>query len=675
MTSAPPPAVAPATGPAATGPGTTSPAVWAAGVASLLDAVPDAFVAVDADGSLMAWNAAATALLGWSAADLLGRPVHQALFPDRDPAAIHAAIAALAAAGPDSRSGPRRRVLITARDGRQVPVEAMISVLPGPGGIRIAATLRDLQAASGVGQQPREGFLGALLDSLDAAVFACDAQGRTVFSNPALRRLLDLPGDLPADAVTIAGDLLVDTDGRPLASALHPSSRVLAGEEVRDVELLLARPGRPTRRLLAHAEPITVEDQVLGAVVALHEITEARRTQWFRECELAVTRVLVDAADTAHAAQEVIEAVATCLGWPHAELWLVDEVGDRLRPAACWTDGDFDCEGVLSPHLRRGVGLAGTVWSTGAAVWVPDVATETRFVATGAARRGLRTALAVPVSSAATVVGVLALYADTVDDDEEALTGHLAGIAARLGQYLERRRAEELSLQLARTKDDFLALVGHELRTPLTSIVTYTQLLADSPECWATEGQQLIGVIARNTESLAAIVEDLLDLAGLESGHITIRPADTDLAVLTREAVDTVRAAAEARGLRLSAELPASAPIRGDPQRLRQMMDNLLSNAVKYSREGGTIRVELSQLDGVATLTVSDTGIGVPPDERAQLFQRFFRASTARDNGIPGTGLGLVVTRLIVECHGGQVTAGHDEPGTTMTVRLPLAGV
>ncbi|EXG81458.1 ATP-binding protein [Cryptosporangium arvum] len=520
---------------------------------------------------------------------------------------------------------------------------------------------------------PHSLFLQALLDSLNTAVFACDAAGYTMFGNPALQRMLDLAEELPTDAAAIAGDRLRDADGQPLPHDRHPSARALAGEPVRDVVLRLARPGRPPRTLIANAERITVAGAVLGAVVALHDATDQQRAQRFRECSLAVSRALVEADRVAEAARQVVDAVARSLHWPHAELWLADPVTDVLRPAASWTDGELDRPGLMSTALGPGEGLAGTTWQTGEPVWVPDIATETRFDVEGAARRKLRTALAVPVRSAEAVVGVLAIYADTLDEDRIALTAHLVGIAAHVGHYLERRRAEELALQLARTKDDFLALVGHELRTPLTSITTYAQLLSDNPDCWTSDGPQLLGVITRNTQSLTAIIDDLLDLAGLESGHITIRPSDTDLAELTREGIETVRVAADRREITVEADLPERVALHGDPQRLRQMLDNVLSNAVKYSHRGGRVTVALVEEAGVAKLSVADTGIGIPPDERDRLFQRFFRSSTARDNGVPGTGLGLVVTRAIVERHGGRISATHTDPGTTMVIRLPIA--
>ncbi|GAA3389570.1 ATP-binding protein [Cryptosporangium minutisporangium] len=565
------------------------------------------------------------------------------------------------------------------RDWSSAEVGALSGVADAAGKLPLPLGAADTIAGTAADERPDPDapphnlFLQALLDSLDTAVFACDAAGCTMFANAALLRMLDLDEDLPPNAAAIARDHLRDADGQLLPDGRQPSARALAGEPVRDVELRLLRPGRPARTLVANAERITVAGAVLGAVVALHDVTEQRRAQRFQECALAVSRALVEADRIADAAGQVVDAVARSLHWPHAELWLVDPVTEVLRPAASWTDGEPDRSGLFSSQLGPGEGLVGTTWQRGEPVWVADIAAETRFDVEGAARRALRTALAVPVRSADAVVGVLALYADTLDEDRVALTAHLVGIAAHVGHYLERRRAEELALQLARTKDDFLALVGHELRTPLTSITTYAQLLTDSPEYWDTDGPQLLGVIRRNTESLTAIINDLLDLAGLESGHITIRPVDTDLAELAREGIAAVRAAADRRAVTIVTEVPDRMPLYGDPQRLRQMLDNVLSNAVKYSHDGGRVTVRLTEQDGVATLSVGDTGIGVPAAERDRLFQRFFRSSAAREHGVPGTGLGLVVTRAIVERHGGRITAQHDEPGTTMVIRLPTA--
>jgi signal transduction histidine kinase len=146
-----------------------------------------------------------------------------------------------------------------------------------------------------------------------------------------------------------------------------------------------------------------------------------------------------------------------------------------------------------------------------------------------------------------------------------------------------------------------------------------------------------------------------------------------DLAALAAESVEAARLRAQEEGvdLRLSAGdgLP---PVRGDRSRLGQVIDNLVSNAVKFTPHGGSAEVRLGAPDGHVEIVVSDTGIGIPPEERERLFQRFFRARTATEAGIAGTGLGLAVSRAIVEGHGGSISLDPgDGPGTTFRVRLP----
>jgi signal transduction histidine kinase len=170
---------------------------------------------------------------------------------------------------------------------------------------------------------------------------------------------------------------------------------------------------------------------------------------------------------------------------------------------------------------------------------------------------------------------------------------------------------------------------------------------------------------------LTAIVDDLLDLAALQSGHVTVHPRPTDMAAIVGDGLAAIAPAAKANHVDLVANVPDELLIDADPQRLRQVIDNLLSNAVKYSPDGGTVTVHLTADHDVTTLTVTDTGIGIPAAERTHLFRSFFRATNARHSTIPGTGLGLVVTRAIVQAHRGAITATHNDPGTSITIRLP----
>jgi signal transduction histidine kinase len=170
------------------------------------------------------------------------------------------------------------------------------------------------------------------------------------------------------------------------------------------------------------------------------------------------------------------------------------------------------------------------------------------------------------------------------------------------------------------------------------------------------------------------MAEDLLDLAKLESGNLAIDPVNTDLCAIISEAVHANTAPAAVKQLTVTVQLPERLDLDADPFRLRQVADNLLSNAIKYTPVGGTITITagLDDTGQTITWTVADTGIGVPHDEQSRLFRRFYRASTALNQRIPGTGLGLVITRTIVERHHGTITlAHHPGPGTTFLVRLP----
>ncbi|WP_436528538.1 sensor histidine kinase [Actinoplanes sp. HUAS TT8] len=320
--------------------------------------------------------------------------------------------------------------------------------------------------------------------------------------------------------------------------------------------------------------------------------------------------------------------------------------------------------------------LPGRVCGDGAAHWIPDLGSDAGSLRSRAAARiGLRVAVGVPLSTGQHTLGALCVYGDRVEDPEDILLGLLSGLAAQIGQYVERRRAEELAIELARTKDEFLAMVTHELRNPLDAITGSAQLLvADLDTLTADERRQYLQIIGRNAERLSVMADDLLDLARLESGNLSIDPAGTDLCAVIGQAVDAARTST-GKDLTITVDLPEHIEVHADASRLRQVADNLLSNAIKYTPAGGTVTVAARVDNGRHEIiwTVADTGIGIPAAERPRLFRRFYRASTALEQRIPGTGLGLVIARTIVERHGGTIVlAEHDGPGTTFAIELPI---
>lgn len=229
--------------------------------------------------------------------------------------------------------------------------------------------------------------------------------------------------------------------------------------------------------------------------------------------------------------------------------------------------------------------------------------------------------------------------------------------------------------ELARMKDEFVALVSHELRTPLTPILGWIEMLRQTT--LDSEQQAAFTVIERNALRLQRIVGDLLFVARLDAGSLEMEPTKIDLAAVIRDAVDAATPQAERNKISIETKLPGVCGMVGDGTRLGQVIDNLISNALKFTPEDGTITVTLEHRPaGRAILTVGDTGIGIPKDEQRQLFQRFFRSSTAIDRAIQGTGLGLAISKAIIEAHGGSISCSSSAGvGTTFRIELPTAAV
>jgi PAS domain S-box-containing protein len=230
--------------------------------------------------------------------------------------------------------------------------------------------------------------------------------------------------------------------------------------------------------------------------------------------------------------------------------------------------------------------------------------------------------------------------------------------------------------ELDRLKDEFVALVSHELRTPLTSMAAYLEPLIDEEAGPLTPTQdRFLKTIERNTQRLATIVGDLLFLASVDAGKLTIQPTSVDLAAVVADAGEAAAPVARNRGVALIVEPGEIRAIQADRARLAQLTDNLVSNAIKFTPEGG--RVELrGRADAThAIVEVSDTGIGIHEDEIPQLFTRFFRAESATVHSISGTGLGLAIAKSIADAHHGLIEVDSKlGVGTTMRLRLPLDG-
>ncbi|HEX8719571.1 MAG TPA: PAS domain S-box protein [Pyrinomonadaceae bacterium] len=247
-------------------------------------------------------------------------------------------------------------------------------------------------------------------------------------------------------------------------------------------------------------------------------------------------------------------------------------------------------------------------------------------------------------------------------------------LARRASLAVENARLYRQAQEANRIKDEFLATLSHELRTPLTAILGWASMLKGGGfDAEAT--RRAVETIERNARAQRQIVEDVLDVSRIITGKLRLDARPVEVRAVLQEAVETVRPAAEAKGVFLSTLLGAEvgeAP--ADPDRLRQVFWNLLSNAVKFTQRGGRVEVELRRERAQAVVRVGDTGAGIAPDFLPHVFDRFRQADmgTTRQHG--GLGLGLSIVRHLVELHGGTVeaeSAGLGR-GATFTVRLPL---
>jgi signal transduction histidine kinase len=218
--------------------------------------------------------------------------------------------------------------------------------------------------------------------------------------------------------------------------------------------------------------------------------------------------------------------------------------------------------------------------------------------------------------------------------------------------------------------------VSHELRTPLTSIAGYLELLTDEDADGDLDPiqRQFLSVVDRNARRLQRLVGDLLFVAQFEAGKLSLDMGTMQLADVATEAIESAGPRAADLGLDLQLTLDDLPAITGDSGRLGQTLDNLISNALKFTPSGGKVEVRLTDAGDHAKIEVADTGLGISRAEQKRLFERFFRTAVATAQAIPGVGLGLSITKAIVEGHGGTIEVASDEGrGTTFTIKLPYA--
>ena len=403
---------------------------------------------------------------------------------------------------------------------------------------------------------------------------------------------------------------------------------------------------------------VTLALQAPAGVLVGSLAARARRQRERYETLLAIQRALADVGRLDLAAARLSSLLAYRL--------------DAVAAAVVLDDGRV----VPGPEAFDTRSLAARVLATREPVFVADTDTDAR----------VRRAIVVPLVSAGDVVGALALerLGDVSREERDALVGFGAAVGlaldnARLAAR-QRRFAEELErkvreatgrlAEMDRLKSGFVALASHELRTPLTALQGFAELLATRSFA-PSEVRRLAEIMRGEVERLGRIVSDFLDLARLERGlEPPIRRSVLDPAPLIAAAVDVFRRTRSTHRLELHVE-DALPHVDADADALDRVLKNLIANALKYSPPGSCVRVRARTGDGGIVVDVEDEGPGIPADERARVFDPYYRVRSTATLG-PGTGLGLAVVKSLVEAHGGtiRVEAG-DGRGTRMTFVLP----
>ncbi len=251
--------------------------------------------------------------------------------------------------------------------------------------------------------------------------------------------------------------------------------------------------------------------------------------------------------------------------------------------------------------------------------------------------------------------------------DQDGLPRELKPIAGRMAVTLEQlKRVFEREKQAA-------ADISHELRTPVAALLTTLDITLRKPRS-AEEYREVLQDCRNSGQQINQLVERLLTLARLDAGADMLRPRDVDVAALTDQCVALVRPLAEARGLSLNVHHNGPAALYADPDKLREVLTNLLHNAIEYNKPNGSIDVQVERSNGTLAMEVRDTGIGISPEARKRIFERFYRADSSRHSGdTPHAGLGLAIVKGYVDLMGGSIDVDSTQgAGTTFRVRLPV---
>jgi PAS domain S-box-containing protein len=419
------------------------------------------------------------------------------------------------------------------------------------------------------------------------------------------------------------------------------------------------------------------------------DVTEQKREESRVAAQHAVTRVLAEAPSLASAASRILQSVCESLDWSVGAIWRVDQQQKLLRCVETW---QMPASGVkeFNRATRSGTflsneGLPGRVWAQARPTWIEDVTCDTNFPrAPLAAQEGLHAAFGFPILLGTDVLGVLEFFSHKIQEPDLRLLQMMAAIGSQIGQFIERKEAEDAlrvyardlenarsrAEESTRAKSEFLANISHEIRTPMNAIIGMTELALGTRI--TREQREYLNAIQGSADSLLALVNDLLDFSKIEARKLLLEHVEFNLRDSLEDTMRVLAPRAHKKEIELICHIHPAVPdlLVGDPLRLRQVIVNLVGNAIKFTDDGEVVlrAVAESQTGQNAKLrfSVADTGIGIPREKQTAIFEAFSQADSSTTRRYGGTGLGLAISAQLVELMGGTISV-ESEPGRGST--------
>lgn len=465
-------------------------------------------------------------------------------------------------------------------------------------------------------------------------------------------------------------------------SGVHPADRplceaaigcALGGEREYDIDFRVCWPGGAIRVMKAHGQ---ITRDAAGRPVRMtginYDITDHKRAEQRVALQLAASRVLAESATLAAATPQLVQAIAEAVDAQMGAIWHVDDAAGILRCVASWHRGGAEMAGfdkfTHEITFACGKGLPGRVWQAGKPVWIPDVAVATNFPRAAAARTaGLHAGFGSPIWSGRKVIGVIEFFTAEVHVPDAALLEVFDGIGSQIGQFIERKQAEEKLKQLGdeateraaqlevanKELEAFSYSVSHDLRAPLRHVQGYVELLKKAAGDQLPEkAQRHLAVISEASRQMGQLIDDLLTFSRIGRADIQRVIVNLDeLVPLCRDGLEI-----ETRNRRIEWKIAPLPAVVGDRAMLRQVFANLMGNAVKYSRPRDPAVIEIGcagRENERAILFIRDNGVGFDMQFADKLFGVFQRLHTAEE--FEGTGIGLANVRRIITRHGGRI--------------------